>query len=129
MIVESGAGDFWIDQSEFLLVGDWIWRLGFSLFVVLGECDCLFRRIGERESERERVCVLKNFYFLGVHFLEIWVVCVRVFFLSFLFWGFESTLLQEFESRVRKASQDGAGGAGGSHLACPPTDEQRHSHR
>jgi len=22
VIVESGAGDFWIDQSEFLLVGD-----------------------------------------------------------------------------------------------------------
>jgi hypothetical protein len=79
--------------------------------------------------------VLKILFFLGVHFLEIWVVCVCacvrvcVFFCLFLFWGFESTLLQEFESRVRKASQDGAGGAGGSHLACPPTDEQRHSHR
>jgi hypothetical protein len=24
VVVESGAGDFWIDQSEFLLVGDWI---------------------------------------------------------------------------------------------------------
>jgi hypothetical protein len=89
VIVESGAGDFWIDQSEFLLVGDWIWRLGFSLFVVLGECDCLFRRIGERERESEWVCVLKNFYFLGVYFLEIWVVCVRacVFFLSFFCFG------------------------------------------
>jgi hypothetical protein len=128
VIVESGAGDFWIDQSEFLLVGDWIWRLGFSLFVVLGECDCLFRRIGERERESVSLCVEEIFFFGSLFFGDLG--CVRAcVFLSFLFWGFESTLLQEFESRVRKASQDGAGGAGGSHLACPPTDEQRHSHR
>ncbi len=82
VIVESGVGDFWIDQSEFLLVGDWIWRLGFSLFVVLGECDCLFRRIGE--SDREGVCVLKNFYFLGVVWRFGLFVCVCVFFVFFV---------------------------------------------
>jgi len=82
-----------------------------------------------RERERGSVCVEEILFFGSC--LEIWVVCVCVcvFFLSFLFWEFESTLLQKFERRVRKATQHGAGGAGGSHLACPPTDEQRHSHR
>jgi hypothetical protein len=86
VIVESGAGDFWIDQSEFLLVGDWIWRLGFSLFVVLGECDCLFRRIGERERESEWVCVLKNFIFWESIFWRFGLcACVRVCFFCLFF--------------------------------------------
>ncbi len=33
------------------------------------------------------------------------------------------------EREREKLRQDGAGGAGGPHLACPPTDEQRHVHR
>jgi hypothetical protein len=85
----------------------------------------------ERARERVSVCVEEFLFFGSLFFGDLGCVraCVCVFFVFFLFWGFESTLLQEFESRVRKASQDGAGGAGGSHLACPPTDEQRHSHR
>jgi hypothetical protein len=87
VIVESGAGDFWIDQSEFLLVGDWIWRLGFSLFVVLGECDCLFRRIGERERESVSLCVEEFKFFGSLFFGDLGCVRVCVFFVFFCFGG------------------------------------------
>jgi hypothetical protein len=78
---------------------------------------------------RASVCVEEFLFFGSSFFGDLGCVRVCVFSVFFCFGGLRVPLLQEFESRVRKASQDGAGGAGGSNLACPPTDEQRHPHR